>query len=253
MNPVLEARMLTKKFRAGSEMLLAVNSVTLEVNQGQFIAIMGPSGSGKSTLLHLLSGLEKATSGGVTICGVNLSQCNDEELTRVRREKVGFVFQFFNLISVLSAYENITLPLLMAGNKESAIRERAIFLLEQMGLRIHMDKRPYELSGGQQQRVAIARALLPNPPIIMADEPTGSLDTTTGSEVLKLLRDACRAPLQRSVVMVTHDPKVASFANRVLFMRDGEIVGDVSEMEQPHQHASSFLTAIQQYWEMLMA
>ncbi len=255
MNPVLETKLLTKEFHTGSEILCAVNSVTLNVKPGEFIAIMGPSGSGKSTLLHMLSGLEKATSGSVTICGMDLTESNDEELTKLRREKIGFVFQFFNLIPVLSAYENVTLPMLMAGHKESAIRERARFLLEQMGLSAHLHKRPHELSGGQQQRVAIARALLPTPPILMADEPTGSLDTKTGLEVLRLLRNACKAPLQHSLVLVTHDPKVASFANRVLFMRDGRIVGEVSDMDQLQllDLNMSFSAAIQQQWEVLMA
>lgn len=255
MNIVLHADRLAKTFQIGGEAFHAVKGVDLQIGQGEFVAIMGPSGSGKSTLLHMLSGLEKATNGRVTICGLDLMKCNDNELTRLRSEKIGFVFQFFSLIPVLTAYENVILPTLMAGRKDSAVRNRATLLLTQMGLGEHMHKRPKELSGGQQQRVAIARALLPNPPILMADEPTGNLDTKTGMDVLQLLRNTCKEPQRHSLVLVTHDPWVAAFANRVLFVRDGEIVGEVANSDpgQDHGRPLAFATAIQKKWEMLMS
>ncbi len=253
-NVVLKTQALTKTFHSGNEMFHAVKGVNLQVKSGEFVAIMGPSGSGKSTLLHMLCGLEKATYGSVTIRNVDLSQCDDEELTTLRRDRIGFIFQFFNLIPILTAYENVTLPLLMANHEESRIRERATLLLTQMGLGNHLHKRPHELSGGQQQRVAIARALLPQPLILMADEPTGSLDTKTGMEVLQLLRNVC-TDQQHSLVLVTHDPRVASFANRVLFMKDGEIVGEMVDTAQlqDDDFQLPFSTAIQQKWEVLMS
>ncbi len=255
MNVVLQAERLSKTFQTGGEAFHAVKGVDLQVKLGEFIAVMGPSGSGKSTLLHMLSGLERATDGRVTICDVDLKNCNDEELTRLRGKMIGFVFQFFNLIPVLSAYENVSLPMLMAGHKESAFRERATWLLSRMGLADHMHKRPKELSGGQQQRVAIARALLPDPPILVADEPTGNLDTKTAMDVLQLLRDACREPQPHSLVLVTHDPRVAAYANRVIFLRDGEVVGDIGNPSSAQADGTPFAfgRVIQQEWEALMA
>jgi len=255
LSTVLRVELLAKTYKAGDGDFFAVKDVDLEVSQGEFVAIMGPSGSGKSTLLHLISGLELPSRGTISLCDINLTDCSDDERTRVRSEKIGFVFQFFNLIPVLSALENVVLPLLMAGHKESAIHNRAISLLTDMGLGNHLQKRPKELSGGQQQRVAIARAMLANPPILMADEPTGNLDTKTGFDVLRLLQSACRAPQRQALILVTHDPRVAALADRVLFMRDSEIVGETHnpDLATNPENAAQFLYTIQQKWEVLMS
>jgi putative ABC transport system ATP-binding protein len=208
----------------GEAAVHALRGVTLDVPAGQFAAIMGPSGSGKSTLMHLLAGLDRPTDGTVTIGGEDVSQMKDAQLTKLRRRHVGFVFQAFNLLPVLSAEENITLPLDIAGRKVD--REALDRLLDRMGLSERRGHRPSELSGGQQQRVAIARSLITRPTILLADEPTGNLDSKSGTSVLALLREAAELDGQ-TIVMVTHDARAAEQADRVIHLADGRIVDDV--------------------------
>ncbi|HUH22280.1 MAG TPA: ABC transporter ATP-binding protein, partial [Gaiellaceae bacterium] len=191
---------------------------------GKLTAVMGPSGSGKSTLMHILAGLDKPTSGSVTVAGKEITTLKDSDLTRLRREHIGFVFQFFNLLPMLTAEENVLLPLTIAGEKpERAWREE---LLKKVGLDDRRTHRPAELSGGQQQRVAVARALISRPTVVFADEPTGNLDSTTGAEILELLRSSVEE-LHQTTVMVTHDPRAAAIADRILFLADGCIVRDM--------------------------
>jgi putative ABC transport system ATP-binding protein len=199
--------------------------------RGRFSAIMGPSGSGKSTLMHILAGLDRPTSGSVTLDGDEISGLDDAELTRLRRDKLGFVFQFFNLIPVLTAEENVLLPLSIAGRKPDA--EWFDRLIDTVGLRDRLTHRPAELSGGQQQRVAVARALASRPAVVFADEPTGNLDSKSSEEVLRLLRTAVDE-FGQSVVMVTHDPEAASYADRLVVLRDGLVVhdGDAGSAEE---------------------
>ena len=220
---ILEARDLVKRYplRAGSVDVL--HGVSLSVEQGEFVAIMGASGSGKSTMLHLLGGLDRPTSGEVVIDGVNISQLDDEHATLTRRAKTGFVFQFFNLIPLLNVAENVALPFLIAGESLGDRRERVDELLELVGLADKAGQRPDQLSAGEQQRVALARALAPSPTILLADEPTGNLDFTTGTEILDLLWDSCDR-LGQTIVLVTHDARAAAYADRVLVVRDGEIL-----------------------------
>ncbi len=193
------------------------------MEEGEFVAIMGPSGSGKSTLLHLLGGLDGPTDGEVTLAGKPVSKLNDNQVTLIRRRNVGFVFQFFNLLPTLSAEENIALPLLIDGLNIKKHKERIDQLLELVGLTDRRDHNPDQLSGGEQQRVAIARAFVTDPAIVLADEPTGNLDSTTGEEILTLLRRSCNE-FGQTIVVVTHDAKAASFADRVVFLMDGRIV-----------------------------
>ncbi len=202
----------------------ALRGVDVEIAAGAFTAIMGPSGSGKSTLLHLLAGLDQATSGQVWLDGTELTALGDTALTRLRRDRVGFVFQAFNLLPMFTAEQNITLPLQIAGTPV----DRAWFetLVTTLGLADRLDHRPGELSGGQQQRVAIARALVTRPAVVFADEPTGNLDSRAGAQVLSFLRTSVRE-LGRTVVMVTHDPSAAAYADRVLLIADGRIAGDI--------------------------
>ena len=209
----------------------ALDGVTVDFPTGGFAAIMGPSGSGKSTLMHILAGLDRPTSGSVTIDGADLSQLDDGELTELRRDNVGFVFQFFNLLPVLNAEENILLPLKLAGRDPDP--ERLAALIEAVDLGDRLSHRPAELSGGQQQRVAIARALLAKPAVVFADEPTGNLDSRSSEEVLALLRRAVDE-FGQTVVMVTHDPTAAAIADRVLVLVDGRIVRDEGP-ETPEQ------------------
>jgi putative ABC transport system ATP-binding protein len=220
---ILEARDLVKRYplRAGSVDVL--HGVSLSVEQSEFVAIMGASGSGKSTMLHLLGGLDRPTSGEVVIDGVNISQLDDEHATLTRRAKTGFVFQFFNLIPLLNVAENVALPFLIAGETLGDRRERVDELLELVGLADKAGQRPDQLSAGEQQRVALARALAPSPTILLADEPTGNLDFTTGTEILDLLWDSCDR-LGQTIVLVTHDARAAAYADRVLVVRDGEIL-----------------------------
>jgi putative ABC transport system ATP-binding protein len=216
----------TKVYGSGDTEVRALDGVTVDFETGRFTAIMGPSGSGKSTLMHCVAGLDSLTSGKVFIAGTDLTGLDDKALTRVRRDEVGFVFQSFNLIPTLSAIENITLPMDLAGRKpDSAWLDSVI---QTVGLRDRLSHRPSELSGGQQQRVAVARALAAQPKIIFADEPTGNLDSRAGAEILEFMRQAV-TELGQTIVMVTHDPVAASYASRVVFLADGRIVDEMAD------------------------
>ena len=221
---VVAATEVTRRYGEGDTAVDALRGVSLEIQSGQLTAVMGPSGSGKSTLMHILAGLDRPTSGDVTIDGRSITKLGDNELTKLRRRHIGFVFQFFNLLPMLTADENITLPLSIAGQKP----ERGWYdeLIRRVGLEDRRTHRPSELSGGQQQRVAIARALVARPTVVFADEPTGNLDSTTSAEILDLLRDSVDAYGQ-TTVMVTHEPRAAAIADRVLFLDDGRIVKDL--------------------------
>jgi putative ABC transport system ATP-binding protein len=218
---VVEANDLTKRYGEGTTAVDALRGVSIDVQSGELVAVMGPSGSGKSTLMHILAGLDKPTTGTVTIAGTEITTLADSKLTRLRRKHIGFVFQFFNLLPMLTAEDNVLLPLSIAGEKpdEQWLEE----LLKQTGLLERRHHRPSELSGGQQQRVALARALVSRPTILFADEPTGNLDSKTGGEILDLLRTSVNVYGQ-TTVMVTHEPRAAVIADRVLFLADGLIV-----------------------------
>jgi putative ABC transport system ATP-binding protein len=220
---IVVANDIHRRFGEGAAAVDALDGVDVEFERGRFSAIMGPSGSGKSTLMHILAGLDRPTSGTVTLDGTELSGLDDADLTKLRRDKLGFVFQFFNLLPVLTAEENITLPLSIAGVKPD--EQWLDQLIDQVGLGDRRTHRPSELSGGQQQRVAVARALVSRPAVLFADEPTGNLDTKAGEEVLGLLRQAVD-DYGQTVVMVTHDPEAASYADRLVVLRDGRIVHD---------------------------
>jgi putative ABC transport system ATP-binding protein len=219
---------LSKVYGEGPTAVRALRDVSLEFPNGEFAAIMGPSGSGKSTLLHILGALDKPTSGRVIVGGTELSRLPDRKLTLLRRERMGFVFQFYNLIPTLSAEENVLLPALIAGERAGEYSERLNELLDLVGLLGRRTHRPDELSGGEQQRVAIARALIRNPDIILADEPTGNLDTKAGAGVLKLLRESA-ARYGQTILMVTHDPRAAATADRVVFLSDGRVVDEARD------------------------
>jgi putative ABC transport system ATP-binding protein len=223
--PAIEIRGLTKVFGSGQTAVRALDGVDLEIGRGEMVAIMGPSGSGKSTLLHLLGALETPTSGSIALAGRRFDGLDDRELTLLRREGIGFVFQFFNLLPSLTAEENVLLPALIAGLRDEAIAARARALLDRVGLAGRTTHLPSELSGGEQQRVSIARALLMEPALILADEPTGNLDSKSEAQVLELLAELNRDE-GHTIVMVTHDPDAAAVAGRVVFMRDGRIESD---------------------------
>jgi putative ABC transport system ATP-binding protein len=221
--PVLSATHLQKEYRLGDHKLRALDAVSFSIERGEFVAIMGPSGSGKSTLLHLLGGLDKPSSGEVTLAGQPISVMSDRNATLVRRRNVGFVFQFFNLLPTLSAEENILLPLIIDGKKTQAYRKRLDDLLGLVGLSDRRKHKPDQLSGGEQQRVALARALVTEPAIILADEPTGNLDSRTGTAMMELLQRSCKE-LNQAIIMVTHDPRAASYADRIVLLKDGRQV-----------------------------
>jgi putative ABC transport system ATP-binding protein len=221
---VVSAVEVTRRFGEGDSSVNALRGVSIEIASGQLTAVMGPSGSGKSTLMHILAGLDRPTSGVVEIAGIEITNLNDAELTKLRREHIGFVFQFFNLLPMLSARENIVLPLNLAGakSKNGWVEE----LSAKVGLTDRLSHRPAELSGGQQQRVAIARALVSRPTVMFADEPTGNLDSSTSGEILELLRESV-SNFGQTTVMVTHDAHAAAIADRILFLADGLIVKDI--------------------------
>ena len=228
---VVVAREVARRYGEGDTAVDALRGVSLEVARGRLTTVMGPSGSGKSTLMHILAGLDKPTAGSVEIEGTEITALGDTELTKLRRRHIGFIFQFFNLLPMLTAEENVTLPLTIAGEKVD--RDWLDRLLEQVGLADRRRHRPSELSGGQQQRVAIARALISRPTVVFADEPTGNLDSKTGGEILELLRQAVEEAGQ-TTVMVTHDPRSASIADRILFLADGWIVKELPRSD-PHE------------------
>jgi len=222
---VVVAQDVTRQYGEGDTRVDALRGVSVDVPSGKLTAVMGPSGSGKSTLMHILAGLDKPTAGSVVVAGKEITTLGDSELTKLRRAHIGFVFQFFNLLPMLNAEENILLPLTIAGVKPD--RARFDELIRSVGLGDRLHHRPSELSGGQQQRVAIARALVSEPDVVFADEPTGNLDSKTGGEILELLRHAVRE-LGQTVVMVTHEARAAAIADRVLFLADGNIVRELS-------------------------
>jgi putative ABC transport system ATP-binding protein len=220
---------VSRRYGEGETAVEALRGVDLEVSSGELVAVMGPSGSGKSTLMHILAGLDRPTEGTVTIAGQEITTLDDSKLTRLRREHIGFVFQFFNLLPMLDAEENVVLPLSIAGEKPD--KQWLDELLAKMGLDKRRAHRPAELSGGQQQRVAIARALVTRPTILFADEPTGNLDSKTGGEILDLMRESTDAYGQ-TTVMVTHEARAAAIADRVLFLGDGLIVKELRHASQ---------------------
>ncbi|MER7359660.1 ABC transporter ATP-binding protein [Nonomuraea dietziae] len=224
--PAVVATDVTKTYGLGDAQVHALRGVDVAFATGAFTAIMGPSGSGKSTLMHCLAGLDTVTSGTVSIGDVELTGLGDKQLTHLRRDRIGFIFQAFNLLPTLTAEQNIRLPLEIAGRQaDQLLFDRVI---QTVGLRDRLGHRPTQLSGGQQQRVAVARALISKPQVIFADEPTGNLDSRSGAEVLSFLRTSVRE-LGQTIVMVTHDPLAASYADRVVFLRDGELVTEISE------------------------
>ena len=222
--PAVAAANLSKIYGHGDTAVKALDNVTVAFERGAFTAIMGPSGSGKSTLMHCLATLDSPTSGSLTLGDTRVDGLNDDEVTALRRERVGFVFQSFNLVPTLSAEQNILLPLQLAGKEHDAAWLRE--LVDRLGLKQRLGHKPHELSGGQQQRVAVARALLPRPDVVFGDEPTGNLDSVSGAEVLDLLRHSARHDGQ-TVIMVTHDPVAAAAADRVVLLKDGRLAGEI--------------------------
>ena len=216
---------VSKSYGAGDAAVAALDHVSVSMRAGQFTAIMGPSGSGKSTLLHVLAGLDRPSSGEIYLGDTEITSLNDKQLTLLRRDQIGFIFQAFNLLPTLTAAENIVLPIRIAGRKPDELWVKSI--VETVGLTERLNHKPSELSGGQQQRVAAARALASRPQIVFADEPTGALDSRSGAELLGFLRNAVRE-LNQTVVMVTHDPSAASYADRVMFLADGNIVDEMA-------------------------
>jgi putative ABC transport system ATP-binding protein len=224
---MIALRSVRKVYGRGETEVCALSAVSLDISEGEFVSVVGPSGSGKSTLLHLLGGLDQPTSGEIVIGGTPISGMTDDEITIFRRRKIGFVFQFFNLLPTLTAEENVALPLLLDGRAWRTVRPNVEAVLEQVGLGRRRGHRPDELSGGEMQRVAIARALVIDPLLILADEPTGNLDTRTGEQILGLIHDANRSR-GATVLLVTHDARAASYGTRTVTMQDGAIVQDTT-------------------------
>jgi putative ABC transport system ATP-binding protein len=225
--PAVKTEELRKVYGSGETAVHALDGVSLTVDRGEMVAIMGPSGSGKSTLLHLLGALETPSGGTISLAGARYDGLGEKQLTLLRREKIGFVFQFFNLLPPLTAEENVLLPALIAGRRDAETRDRARELLERVGLTARGSHLPSELSGGEQQRVSIARALLLQPELVLADEPTGNLDSRSSAGVLELLSEL-NAGEGHTIVMVSHDPGAAATAERVVFLRDGQVAGEVA-------------------------
>ena len=246
MTTILETKAVTKEYRMGEVSVKALDGVDFDVQRGEFVAIMGPSGSGKSTLLHLLGGLDVPSSGEVILAGQPLASLSDDAITRFRRQKVGFIFQFYNLLPTLTAAENVALPLLIDGRAAADHRSRIDELLSLVGLSDRAGHRPDQLSGGQQQRVAIARAFVNNPEIVLADEPTGNLDSRSGKAILDLLRKTCRE-LDATIAMVTHDPRAASYASRIVFLKDGRVVHCLSNGYEgvPVSHINDVMASLE--------
>jgi putative ABC transport system ATP-binding protein len=223
---VLETKDLMKRYELGEHEVIALEEVDFVVEKGEFVAIMGPSGSGKSTLLHLIGGLDQPSDGSIKLNDHQLSLMSDKQITLLRRRNIGFVFQFYNLIPTLSAEENIILPLIIDGENKREYSGQVEKILELIGLSSRRNHKPEQLSGGEQQRVALARALITSPAIVLADEPTGNLDSKTGKAIMELLKQSCNE-LGQTMVVVTHDPRAASIADRVVFLRDGQIDGEI--------------------------
>ncbi len=226
---VVQARAVTRTYGEGDAKVVALDGVNIDLQRGAYTAIMGPSGSGKSTLMHILAGLDRPTDGTVDVDGVEITTLKERALTQLRRDKIGFIFQTFNLLPTLTAHENIVLPLTIAGRKgdDGWIDQ----LIATVGLGDRLTHKPAELSGGQQQRVAVARALASRPTVLFADEPTGNLDSRTGEEVLQLLRHSCDE-LKQTIVMVTHDAHAATYADRIVFLKDGRIAHDCGRLSR---------------------
>jgi len=222
---LIQTQNLTKIYGSGATAVTALDHVNIQVDVGEFVAIMGPSGCGKSTLLHLLGGLDSPSEGQVFIDGTSITEMPDDRLTELRRRRIGFVFQFYNLIPILSAAENAALPVTLDGLRPVDAKEKAKGWLARFGLVDRLSSRPDQLSGGQQQRVAVARALVAEPSLILADEPTGNLDTRSGDEIAALLRDVSKT-YGRTIIMVTHDPRIAAYADRIIFLKDGAVVDE---------------------------
>ncbi len=223
--PLLQANDLKKSFSRGEQTVDALRGVSLTLSAGEFVSIMGPSGSGKSTFLHLIGGLDRPSSGSITLQGQEIQKYSDAELSQFRRRSLGFIFQFFNLLPTLTALENVALPLLLDGKKIGEVAPKAQELLDWMGLKNRAEHRPHQLSGGEMQRVAIARALVSNPALILADEPTGNLDSKTGASVLELLQRMVKER-GHTLMMVTHDSKAAGYGTRLIRLRDGMLESD---------------------------
>jgi len=242
--PAVETEDLRRFYGEGETEVRALDGVSMRIERGEMVAIMGPSGSGKSTLLHLLGALETPSGGTIALAGRRFESLGERELTLLRRETIGFVFQFFNLLPALSAEENVVLPALIAGRRDDATRARAVELLERVGLGPRREHLPAELSGGEQQRVSIARALLLEPELVLADEPTGNLDSRSSGEILALLRELNDAE-GHTIVMVTHDPAAAATAQRVVFLRDGKVAGELlgGDAQQVSEKFASLETA----------
>jgi putative ABC transport system ATP-binding protein len=230
--PILAARELTKDYRSNGARTRALDDVTIDVPPGRFLSVMGPSGSGKSTLLHLLGGLDEPTSGEVFLEGKPLSGLSDKDVTLARRGSVGFVFQFFNLVPVLTVAENIALPKVIAGDAPSSYAARLDEVIDRVGLDDCRDKLPSQISGGQQQRTAVARAIFPEPAVILGDEPTGNLDTRTGRQILELLK-MLQTDHGQTIVIVTHDPRAAAYGDEVIYLEDGQIRSRIDLSKRP--------------------
>jgi putative ABC transport system ATP-binding protein len=233
---LLQVKSLKKSYSRGDQTVEALKSISLGIDHGQFVSIMGPSGSGKSTLLHLMGGLDRPTSGQVLLNGEGIESLNDYDLSIFRRRKLGFIFQFFNLLPTLNAIENVSLPRLLDKESMKSVEPRARELLKMMGMEKRMHHKPDQLSGGEMQRVAIARALISDPLLLLADEPTGNLDSKTGDSVLQLLSDMVKET-GKTIVMVTHDLKAASFGTRLIHLRDGLLESDELTTRGPDARA----------------